>query len=774
MIDSPSRSASLWLVTVLLAVGIVSVTAQRAPDGLAGLRLDEALRKLQAGGSRIVFTSELVTPDMRVVAEPRSKGTKERLVELLEPHGLGVREGPRDTLLIVAAPRRTDDGTAPPPQKAENKPTTAAVDTPRTLPGAYREYITVEAPPYRTADLDPGSRRLHSEAWHAVGSHAADDPLRTVQTFPGVSGGDDFRNDLSVRASLPRHATVMIDGVAAPWLTHAAWGRSDTGTLTMLPNDVVGEATLSVGAYPRRDGSQLGPQLNLILREGSRSTTGWHVGTSRTSALVTGEGPIGSSRRGSWLVGLRRSYVEWPLQRSDHDMTVFGFTDLQSKVVYDVSPSHQVGMSLIAGLSNVERDNVAPNALADGTSRAALVSLTWRSLVGTRTVLRQQASLQGLAFRDRDQSRRLVGHGASRAGSYRVDLTYGPSWGQLDVGAQLRRTAGSRYEPRAATPDDDVAATASLDASQLERSGYVALRWTAAPGVTLVPGVRVAATTGVRGGAIDRWLQVQWSPSKEWRLRAGAGVAHQFPLLEPVSGWNRATNLRPERAAYLDVGVEQHMTSTLSWSATAFSRREHDVLRGPEAFPRASNGTVAPAGPGTYENALDGSVHGVDLVVERRSDSGLSGWVGYTLSVARDTDVLRHETFRADFDRRHTLNVAASAPLPGRTIVGATFRAGTNVPIPGYLMTRHEGRLFLGDLRNRAQLPPYARLDLRAERAFELARRQMTVFAETLNVLNRTNYGPAAGVLVPETGEVVGSTERLFPRLFTAGVRVRF
>ena len=42
--------------------------------------------------------------------------------------------------------------------------------------------------------------------------------------------------------------------------------------MTMLRGDVLREAALLVGAYARRDGGQLGPQVSLTLREGEVHT----------------------------------------------------------------------------------------------------------------------------------------------------------------------------------------------------------------------------------------------------------------------------------------------------------------------------------------------------------------------------------------------------------------------------------------------------------------------------------------------------------------------
>ena len=288
----------------------------------------------------------------------------------------------------------------------------------------YRERVTVTANPSVPGDVNGGSARtLGSEDLRDFAGHVADDPLRIVQTLPGVASGDDFRSEYSVRGSPYHHAGVVVEGVLAPWLQHAALGRGDTGTMSMLPSDVLQEATLNVGAYPRRDGGQLGPQINLVLREGSRLARRFRVGVSGTSATVTAEGPLGSSARGSWLVGLRRSNVEWPVGRDDHHMTVFGFSDVQSKFVYDVRSGQQISLSLVAGVSNVERDDSNIAALSDGINRAAVVTVAWRSMIGSRTIVTQRVSSLAHEYLNRDQAMRPVNRGTNGAGAYRVDIT---------------------------------------------------------------------------------------------------------------------------------------------------------------------------------------------------------------------------------------------------------------------------------------------------------------------------------------------------------------
>ena len=249
---------------------------------------------------------------------------------------------------------------------------------------------------------------------------------------------------------------------------------------------------------------------------------------------------------------------------------------------------------------------------------------------------------------------------------------------------------------------------------------------------------------------------------------------HQFPALEQIAGWAEPASLRPEQATYVDLGIGHRLSTSVRWDATVFARRERDALREPDLHARLIDGVLDIDSSATrFENALTGSARGIELTLARRSQTGLSGWIGYSYGVARHTDATRQETFPSDFDQRHAINVSGIAALPWKARLGLTFRGGTNVPIPGYLDDPQRRAV----RRQRAQsgaAPAYARLDVRAERTLRSRARRFTVFAEALNVLNRVNLGPADGVIARDTGEAVGFTERLFPRLLTAGLRFEF
>jgi len=758
-------------------------TAAREAERFKGRSLVEALQLLQAEGLRIVFTSATVTPGMRVTIEPRATAARQQLDELLAPHGLRTRNGPRGILEIVRleATRRTsrpiDSRRETPERPTDNTTVDGATEAPAPGP-AYREYVTVtERAPQGT---DPGVAAqvvLDRDEFDRLYGSLADDPIRLVHALPFVAPADEFRSEFTVRGSPFRHVDLVIDGISTHWLTHSTYDRGATGSVAMLPTLAIESATLRAGAYPRRHGDRLGPQLDLTVREGSRHDFGLRGAVGGSSATLLGEGPLGSFGRGSWLAAFRQSYLEWPAERAA-TRTPFGFFDGLAKIVYDARANQQVAMTVLGGTSTVDADDrLGPTELGNGMNRALGVNLSWRSAITPALVVTQRAAMVRHHFVNKHQTGRTSDRGGNEQLLYRADVTRPVDAGLLEFGAQVGRMAvdhvprpsTSSGRPESAGRAPEVDATAG---SSWARSAYAHFAWDVTPTLTLSPGTRITSFTHLPRRALTHWLLSEWAFRPGWTLNASIGASAQLPELRHVLGTAGAVDPRPERARHVDVAVEQRLTRSIRWQATVFARREDDILREPDLRPRMVDTRVVES-ERRHANALEGSARGIELLLERRSATGLSGWAAYSYGRTRYDDVERGERFWGDFDQRHALTLFGRARVSPRTSVGAAFRAGSNFPIPGYLVAR-DGGLFIGTERNGLRLPPYARLDLRADRQFDYFHRRLTAFVEMLNVLNRSNAGLAGGSVDAMTGEAIGLRDTLLGRRASAGVLIEF
>ena len=84
------------------------------------------------------------------------------------------------------------------------------------------------------------------------------------------------------------------------------------------------------------------------------------------------------------------------------------------------------------------------------------------------------------------------------------------------------------------------------------------------------------------------------------------------------------------------------------------------------------------------------------------------------------------------------------------------------MPIVGYYQ-RLGDDVALGDERNRLRLSDYVRLDLRANRTFDVRHGRLTLFVEVLNATGRRNQRALEQPFYDRSGIVPRSTENLLP-----------
>ena len=755
-------------LVLLCCFATLAAADQRVFEGRS---LEEALRVLQRAGLPIVFSSEVVNPGMRVLVEPHSSVPRQQLDELLAPHGLKADTGPRRVLLVVVdrsaasrepAPR---DRSAPGTRAAQRPPSTSSPET-----SYYTDRVTVRGWSEHPPDGAGSDTRLTGTAVDTASSVLSGDGLEAVHAMPRVAGADDFRSEFSVRGNAYRQIGVVIDGVATPWLQHTVYGRRDAGSLSMFGSDLVDGLRLQVGAYPRRYEDVLGAELQVTFKEGSRDSTSFTGRAGGTSAAFTGEGPIGIGGRGSWLVGVRNSYRAWPPRPLTQNDVGFAFADLHAKLVYDVSPTQQISVTGLGGRSTLEAvDEPLVGPLGDGTDRAGLLTVGWRSTLGSRMVLRQRVSISGQELVTTLPTGRLAGRAHNRAITYRTEIQHAVGGGLLDAGAEYSRILGAR-ETEVGGPGT---LRDTLEATWATRAAFLNLGRVIGRGVSFESGVRMSASTLMHQRAASPWIRGTWRFRPTWSVNASAGKSRQFSTIDDMLSPTGAPELVPERATHLDVGIE-HQRAGVVWQATLFNRAEHDVLRRLDLRPTLGQDVIFdPMSQGSYRESVQGFSRGIELIARADGRGPLSGWLSYTGAITRQTDLATSETFWGDADRRHALNAAGVLRIGHQTSIGGVLRAASGIPIPGYFSGSH-GRLIVGDHRNDVRLPAYARVDARVQRTILSSRYGVTVFSEVLNVLNRRNAGLADGSVQAVTGEAVGFSRPLMSRRASAGIEVTF
>ena len=644
----------------------------------------------------------------------------------------------------------------------------------------YVEEVSVRGSAFRESEPGVASQSvLGSREILALRGLVADDPFRAVQVLPGVTTGDDFRAEFAVRGLGPGNIGISIDGVDSPLLFHTVRGVQDTGSLALINSDILESAALLAGPHPQRLNSHLGSRLDFTTRDGARDRLRVRGLLSASAASTVVEGPLGGAKNASWLISARKSYIDWLLRKIDTTTdTTFGFTDGQGKITIDLSPRHTLRASVIAGRS-VLRDTDDPpdvNTLDPAANTTVIGNLQWRYTPSAAFTTAQQLYYIDSNYRNQ------VYDGRTREEGYDHDLTWRGNAGWnvksghlVEFGAQAQSLSAKRVDRRFGSVSEQVLVDATGDA--WSAAGWAQYRWTPTARVSVTPGVRLEHWQLFDQTKASPWLLTEFEVRPGTRVRAGGAVQHQSATIDHAIFTPAGQALVPQRAATLEAGIEQRIGAAVRVSLAGYHRREAHGLRAVNAEIRIENDRVTlPMNP-YWANALTGETTGAEVIIERRAVNGLNGWFSYTWNDSRydDPGTGGHaaESFPADFDQRHTVNAYIAYRWSGRTSLSARMRYGSNFPIAGYIAQDANGYV-LSSARSGIRLPTYARLDLRADRAFTYRKSRLTVFLEVVNATNRDNYranSPGVNII---TRRVFEPIESLFPLLPVAGVLIEF
>ena len=643
--------------------------------------------------------------------------------------------------------------------------------------GTYAEDVTVVAEFERAAEPGVMSQTVvGSGGLQSLRSVATDDPMRAMQALPGVTSGDDFRAEFSVRGASFRQMGTVIDGVATPLLVHTVKGRSDTGSVAMINTDVLDSAALLAGAQPQRDGNWLGGTLKFTVREGSRDRKQLRVAASDTGASFVVEGPLGKSHKGSWLYSLRKSYADWLIRKLDPTFgSTLGFYDTQSKFSYDLSRHQQVQFLVIGGDANYFQANTsAANGLHTAETRSIVGSLVWKY---TRPAFQvsQRVSSAYSDFKNFGLFGQNQGDGNTRSLIWRTDALWNARSGiTIEAGAHRETTHDQRVlrEYNGGTAATlKVRSTDSFGGTRPLTSAWAQTTLKISRGA-MVAGVRAITDSRDHPLLPAPWLLGEWKLLPRLQLRGGAARTIQFPDLFQTFGLTTKP-LVPERAVSYDLGADLTLPKGVSFRVSGHRRTESGILRAYNAEPRLVNGKLTGSAVSfTWANALEGTSRGWDVVLQRKAPTGLVGWLAYGWSHTRYNDRSIAESFDGDFDQRHTVNIFIEERLSYRTAVSAKIRTGSSTPLPGYFRGTVDD-LFVSDVRNQVRLPTYLRIDARANRTYTFNRRRLTLFLEVINLTGRRNLGVADGS-VRSNFQAVNYTEKLIPWLPSIGFLIEF
>lgn len=212
------------------------------------------------------------------------------------------------------------------------------------------------------------------------------DVQRVAQNLPGVASSTDNINELIVRGGASYENLTILDHMEIPSINHYSNQFNSAGPINMVNADMIEDVQFSTGGFPAQYGDKTSSVMNLTVREGNRTKSF----ASKTAFNMAGAGMLieggFAAGKGAYILSARNSLLEIidkAFGISKISLTAIPkYWDVQSKITYDLSPSHKLIFNMIYGDSRIhikgdpkEKDELRKNIL-DSSSVENLYPVT--------------------------------------------------------------------------------------------------------------------------------------------------------------------------------------------------------------------------------------------------------------------------------------------------------------------------------------------------------------------------------------------------------------
>ncbi|MBS2023152.1 MAG: TonB-dependent receptor [Deltaproteobacteria bacterium] len=579
------------------------------------------------------------------------------------------------------------------------------------------------------------------------------DPLRSVETLPGLARAPLGGGQLIVRGSRPVDTGAYYDGQRIPILYHLLNGPS------VLQEDVVSRIDFFAGGAGAYYGRQLAGIVEVTPKTGGELLHGTvAVDLNKSSASVSG--PLGDAVR--FALGGRVSYINPALELAAGSHTSYqvpSYWDYQSRLEVQLPLQTKATLTLFGSGDSFAQVNPGQgnaNALSDEELVFHRLQLRLETRLGDgwTLVLAPQAGVGdeitysegtgvgALAEPQRSEQHKqslgmrgqlLARHSERFETALGVDTQFERVRFQEDrqVATQLAGSQGGWNAVRVVS--SGLAHFANVGAYVQENIEVGALR--------LTPGVRleVFRWTGNASTAVEPRLWARWTPFAQTELFGYAGLYHQAPEaaeIDPILG-NPA--LGPERSQQYGLGLNRRWGDEWSVRVEGFIQRR-------EQLPFAAQATLR--ADGTISNPLleatgFARAYGLEVLLRKELSAHLFGWISYTLAKSEQIERPGWQWEPTVYDQRHVLTllvgwrpstqvefssrVRLASGNPVRTVTGSSFNADTGTYVTD---TAPFGS---------AHLPTFVQADLQVNNIWTSDLFKLSLYAECQNLFARRN-----------------------------------
>jgi outer membrane receptor protein involved in Fe transport len=722
------------LLQVAAAVSLLAATTDALAFEFAGASMDAALMELQARGLPILYSSDLVKPDMRVTDTPTAQSPRALLAEIVAPHGIAVAEGPGGMLLLVRDRHAKRTTAIAPPQPALAE-------------------VVVTASRYSWVRMPQVSLTRLSEAELRVAPNVGDDPLRTIARLPGAVTSD-LSAKINVRGGAADETLVRFDGLRLQNPFHL---KDFQSVFSAINPALVGAADIYTGGFPVSFGDRMSGVIDIHpVRADAQIRGELAASLYNTAGATAGRYARG---RGDWAIAARRGNLDRVLDWSGMRLGEPAYADVYAHVGHRIGESAAISANLLRFDDDIELadSDLEEQARARYRDRYLWLRLDTHpheSLAGTTLVARTdlQSVRAGVAEQPGISSGSLDDRRQFTIESLQTDWTWrAADAAVVQFGGEWRHsTGGYRYRDEAdfdlqfdvigASDEDSRARDLAVTTSGEYYSAYASVRAELAAPLTAELGARCdRSTLGPGGTYCSPRASTLYRLNDAASVRASWGRFTQTPGIDelPVSDGVIEFSAA-QRADQWLLSYEHALPHEIDLRAAAYLKQYsrlaprfenflNDIVILPELKPDRIR--IAPR---------RARATGVELSLRSVRTRPLFWWTSYAWSQAED--VLAGNEVLRSWDQEHTVNAGLGwdSDRWEATVVGAWHsgrpRAALEVEVVG------DQPVVRADLAGGGRYRAYFDVDARLARKFHFgSRSSLTLFFEVRNVLNRRN-----------------------------------
>lgn len=566
-----------------------------------------------------------------------------------------------------------------------------------------------------------------------------------LQTLPGVVAAGDRGGQLFIRGGTPSQNMVLIDGALIYQPFHIV------GFFSAFPQDLVVGADFYAGGFGSRYSGRLSSVIDVQMKEGSRYRNSGSASLSPFVAEVMAEGPIDEGIS-SWIASVRRSLIEHtspvflpekqPLKFESH---FFKFSHSEDDVRCSASLLHTYDrgrMDFDMG-DNVRWSNIVLGGrclyVPGGTDFLREVNLSISRLGNSMNV--------GHSELFSNVTRTSIDiHTMRMSGRAKID------YGMFIVMKFLNYDMQELFF----TPQ-------TLDTFISGTGLYLDAELNIGQNFSIVPGGVFTFYPGTFNPGIEPRMRASWKPfgRNEEELSAAfglyrqplVGVADRRDASSVFTGWMLPPiGSSQKEAIHAMVGWGQTLGAGFQWSVEGF----HKWIRNQPVPTWSTNAQFS-----TELANANGTVYGGDIRLDYNSRS-IYGSLGYGYTFTEYSSAQDHfslwynepiQSFHPPHDRRHQINLQIGFELQKYSF-NVGWQLGTGLPftqpmgfdeyirygngLPDVVDSYGFPRMIM-DKPYQARMPAYHRLDISAERLFNIKNAGLRLQAGAVNVYDRSN-----------------------------------